>query len=892
VLKLIREIFVLKKFYILTSLSLILLFSGCSTQKNTWLSRNYHNLTAHFNVYFNGNQSYKKGVDKYNNAFHDDYSRILPVYNYGDKDAAANISPEMSYAQKKAAKLISLHSIKVKPKFKKGKLTQEQKEILDINEYNKWVDDAYLMIGKASFYILDYDKATEAFNFTVREFQKQEASYIAQIWLAKLNVARGEFKDAEKILDGLEKDRKFPKKLTADFLCTSAYCALKQNQIEKGTKLLEKAMPLVKGKTNKLRVYYILAQLYQKQKQNHNAILMFNKVIKKSPPYEMSFNAQISLASLVQSGTKDSYAVKQQLLKMARSEKNKDYLDLIYYAIGNIDMNAGNDNMAIDDYKKSVSLSTTNTDQKTLSCITLANYFYDHKNYVPAQAYYDTAITIIKSDYPNIDLIKSRAASLGKLVKCLNTISREDSLQRVSLMPEKERNAFIDKIISDLKKKELEEQMAEAQRLQDLYSSQTSQYTIAGSQAKASWYFYNPSTVAQGMKDFQLKWGKRKLADNWRRKNKSDISTESDIAENTAGDEDNPASTATKKVKDNKSREYYIQDLPLTDSLRQVSTKKIINAYFEGGQVYKNELSDLPPGIELYEEMLKRFPNSDYKLPVYYQLYMSYHQVGNETKSLYYKNLILNQYPESTFAKVIKDPEYYKQIEEKDKEAERFYEQTYNLYQSGNYSQVIVNSDNAVQKYPDDKVIPNFVFIRALAIGKTGDLLRLREELNKIIENYPKHEIAGQAKDILNFMNNYKPETKKAEDTKIAEVIYTINNASEYYFAVVVNKTEDINQISFDIINFNLDNFSNEKYDVNRDDLGKDYKIITVHGFKSIEAVKKYYSAFFANVDVIKNVKGNKSVFYISPENFMVLQKQKDADSYTQYFKIHFIEIK
>ena len=39
----------------------LLLLSGCSTKKNTLTRRMYHNLTSHYNIYFNGDMAIKDG---------------------------------------------------------------------------------------------------------------------------------------------------------------------------------------------------------------------------------------------------------------------------------------------------------------------------------------------------------------------------------------------------------------------------------------------------------------------------------------------------------------------------------------------------------------------------------------------------------------------------------------------------------------------------------------------------------------------------------------------------------------------------------------------------------------------------------------------------------------
>ncbi len=866
----------------------ILLCDACSTQKNTGTTRAYHNLTAHYNVLFNGSESFKKGLKKVDETFKDDYSRILPVFKYGNKDVASAVSSDMDVTIKKVSKMISLHSIKAKPKVKKGEhLTPEEKEFYNKNEFNKWVDQGYILMGKAYVYKTEYIKAFETFDFVARDFPKEHSHYEALIWLARIHAENEEYREAELAITSLETDKKFPKKLLLSLYETSADVALKQNQYEKGIKSLEKALNLVHKRKLKIRYTYILAQLYQQTEQLKKATEMYMRVIRKNPPYEMTFNARINLASSVEAGSKNNRYIKDQLKKMLRNDKNKEYQDQIYFALGNIEMKEGNRDKAIENYKQSVKVSTNNNAQKALSCLTLADLYYVDKNYVPAQVYYDSTLLYIADNYPGLSSLKTKAKSLTRLVTNLNTITLEDSLQRIAKLPEAQRMKLIDNIISDLRKKEAEAQIEEQQRLQDYYANQNRKALTQGTQNQnqAKWYFYNPVSVDQGIKDFQLRWGKRRLEDNWRRRNKG-ITGFGNDNEATAADGKKQESEK-KKVQDNKSREYYTQNIPVNDSMIKASTVRIIDGYYYGGQVYRSELKDYPQAIVLYEKMLERFPDNVYQIPVCYQLYTMYSEAKNTAKANYYKNLILTKSPESNYAKLLTDPNFYKQMMEKEKEADRSYEQSYDLYKAGNYQQVISNSQQALNQYKNDPVRPKFALLRAMAIGKTSDRMTFRNELNQVIANYPKNEVSTYAKEIIAYMNVANPETKQKEDLKVAEVIYLMQEKTTYYFALLVEKEEDVNQLVFDIINFNLDNFSTEKLEINNEEFGKKYKIVTVRSFSDKDKAMTYFKAL--NPTVLKNIKKQtKTTFIISPANYQTLQKQDSFDGYQQFFKLHF----
>jgi len=287
--------------------------------------------------------------------------------------------------------------------------------------------------------------------------------------------------------------------------------------------------------------------------------------------------------------------------------------------------------------------------------------------------------------------------------------------------------------------------------------------------------------------------------------------------------------------------------------------------------------------------MLVRFPETSYTAPVCYQLFRMYSELNNESKAAYYRNQVLTRFPDSNYAKVLSDPNFYKQIMEKDKEVDRLFEQTYDAYNTQNYPQVLTNVQVAFNQYKNNPAIPKFAMLRALAMGKTSDALTFRTELNQIIAQYPKDDVSTKAKEIIAYLNTYKPETKQQEDLKEAIVTYALEEQTIYYVGLVIEKQEDMGQIMFDVINFNLDNYSNDKLELNNEALGENYKIVSIRTFADKAKATAYYKAINAKPEVFKNVKGKlRELFIVSPANYQILMKQKSADSYLQFFKLHF----
>jgi tetratricopeptide (TPR) repeat protein len=874
--------------YLLAVFILSGFFAGCTTGKNTLVTRSYHNLTSHYNIFFNGIESYKKGLKQAQESYVDDYTQILPVFTYDDESIAQSIAPDMERTIKKSSKVIALHSITAKPEYKDGPQTEKQKDFYAKNEYNKWVDDNYLIMGKAYLFRHEYNLAIETFKFIITEYPYEDIIYETQMWLARAYNDIKEYKESEKILNQLTADDNFPKNLTADLYATVADLYMKREDYEYAIDPLTIALEEVRKKRTRIRYAFILGQLHQQVGNMEEASGYYREVIKMNPPYEMSINARINRASVfVEGGPDKSMEIKDELDKMLKDEKNREYQDQIYYALGNIYYREGNVGKAIDYYKLSSESSVSNAQQKTKSCLTLAEIFYERKDYESSKLYYDSAIVSLTPDYHDYGRVMTKSRNLSQLVGNLSVVSFEDSVQRLAEMSEADRLAVIDSIIARVRREEQEAQQMERQQMQDaqfnrMLLSESSRSGYQSGSDDGKWYFYNETAKSFGQPEFRMKWGNRKLEDNWRRKNKSEISF-GELEEETV--ESTDSSEVRKEMLSNKTREYYIQDIPLTDSMKVLSDERIMESLFNAGTIYFNDLKDYDEAITIFTDLLDRYPDCEQTLQTYYNLYNLYNKMNNATLSNYYKESIIREFPESQIAQILTNPDYINELIEKENEVNRFYEATYHKYQNGNYEEVIMDVDDALNKYKDDELIPKFTFLKVLSIGETQDILTFTSALDSIINTYPNHEVSEQAHTILAYIRDSDPEVKMVTDKKEAEEIYTFDSTGYYYFGLVVNSDIDLNQLKFEIINFNLDLFPNKTFDVVSENLAGKHRLILVKSLKDLENAWNYYDQVLTNDNVFALIDGTDYArFIISPVNAETLVRDKVTNKYLLFF--------
>jgi tetratricopeptide (TPR) repeat protein len=868
---------------------------SCSVEKNTSLSRNYHNLTSHYNIYFNGIESYKRGIEKGEKSIRNDYNHILALFLYEDEGVHSSVSGDMKRAIDKATKVVTYHSITAKPKVKEGNQSPKDKAFYEKNEYNKWVDDSYMLMGKSYMYQGEYFLAAETFKHVMVTFPNEEIHYLAMAWLARSYIMIKELKEAERILNAISDADDFPDEYLEVLLTTQAQLLIRQNAYAPAAENLEQA--LQQGgvsKENKVRYTFILAQLYEETNQNELALEMYRQVTRYNPPYEMAFNARVSMAEVFQSGSASSDDLKKLLTKMLKDSKNKEYQDQIYFALGNIAMEEGEREQAIGYYQKSVSTSLQNRYQKGFSSLTLAKIYYEEPDYILSAAYYDSAVSFLDRDFPGYAGLSTLSASLSGLVTNIQTYELEDSVQRLAILPEAERLAIIDGIIEGVKKKEEEQRIAQQQAMQDMAFNQSMLYGNnqtgnSGGQQGGAWYFYNLNAKSFGQPEFRAKWGERTLEDNWRRRNKQTLSQP---GQGAAVEGDTANGGGKTPILDNKSREYYLVNIPLTDSAREQSDLRLEEALFNMGLIYKQNLLDYRESEKAFLELLSRYPDGEFAAPAMYNLHDLSNVLQKPDRAAYYKSQLLAQYPQSRYSMLLNNPNYIKELEEEEQRVTQRYEQVYDQYARKAYAAVIARSDEAIEEFQGDRLIPKFKYIKALSVGALEGKEEMKVELDSLIAQHPGTEESLQAQEIIDYMYVAFPVIKEADEAKEAEVIYTeFMPEQKHYFLLALRSGQDMNQVSFNLLNYNLDHFNQYVLEMERMNLKDGYNMLAVKEFNNSGGALRYLQVIEEHSEeILVGIEPSQyRMMVISEDNFTILREQKANNPYYLFYLQHYV---
>ncbi|MDO8951927.1 MAG: tetratricopeptide repeat protein, partial [Draconibacterium sp.] len=895
----------MKRFFLHTILFIFLVwvFAGCSTEKNTWSTRTFHNINSQYNVYFNASESVKKGVLNIEDRIDDDFTRLLPIYKSSVSSAGQLVKSDMDNAIIKCSKLIEIHSITKKPKRQK-KRTRKYQEFASQEEFNKWVDDSYLLMGKAYFYQHNFVSAIDNFGFVVRKYPNEETKDEAQIWLIRSYTELERFAEASEVIQAIQNDEEFPKKLEKDLAIATADYYMKQQDYNEAIKFLDIAINKTFFKRDKARLKYIEAQLYQELGMPDQASEAYLAVTKMNPDYKMAFNAKINSAGVF-SGTGDTEKLKKELNKMLRDNKNFDFRDQIYYALGNLYFKEGNRNVAIDNYAQSVSTSFNNQFQRALSSITLADIYFEDLEYRKAQSYYDSAMIIIDETYPNYETVSGNYRGLTNLVDNLITVEREDSLQKIAKMPEIERESFIARLMKEEQEKQRNAENLALQGMGDPNYSRTNRNRLGmgNEQAGAGWYFYNPQTVSYGRVTFQQLWGKRQLEDNWNRANKG-ISTE--ISDEMEGRSDSIQVVVIEN--DPLKKEFYTQFLPLTDSLMTISHDKIRDALFNAGKIFKTDFTNYPRSAESFEDLIRRYPDNIYLLSALFELYDLYELMGDKQQSDIYRNRIISQYPESNYAQYLINPNFFIEMEARQDSLNRLYQETFRNYKAGSYLNVISLTGQMKAMKPDSVIIPKIDFMEMVANGTQTGVQNFEKLLETYIAVYPAEEPTPLANEILTLirdsaLTDYQKLVDMgyiSEEIINEELLAANQNADDefggkfsyeedllHYFVIAYPREAkvDLNRLNFDLANYNIDHYTKVDFDIETEFLDDKTTFVIVRSMDNKESALIYHGAIIRRASAFRALKDISYMnFVISSTNYRAVMNEKAISDYMKFF--------
>jgi tetratricopeptide (TPR) repeat protein len=830
------------------------------------------------------------------NAARDNYTAILPVYIAPDKTEALKSAPQLDRTIEKCSKAIKKHSMYIRGV-----------------EYCKPIPATYLLMGKAYFKRQDYADALSIFTYVVNTHSNSKVWSEAQTWKARTYLAMNRLPDAQEMLELARlpisncKNNKYKLHWEANF----ADYYLKTKEYEQAVMYLSEILKYKHVKKDfRTRAAFILGQVNQDLEQYADAAKQYEYVLKKTPPYEMEFNAAINLALCSHGSSKQEKYTYDKLRKMLKDERNATYKDQIFYTMAMMDLREEKVGEAIKNLEASVFWSIDNPHQKTLSALTLAELFFNTSQYIESQAYYDTVVNNIPPTYANCAEIKERASILNKLVKNLVVINREDSLQRMAGMSESEREKYIEGLIEQYKIREAERLADEKEKAEMMEISDKRKSSAKTGTAPGTWLFYNPTQVKLGMQEFRKRWGNRKLEDYWAVNDINVMDFFVDTQDDTEDETDESLATDKKQTTQRSSSSdpenplYYLQDVPFLPEQMAASHEAVANALYNAGMIYYEDLNDAKNSVKLLEKLVQRYPEHKLYPLACFHLYKEYLVLKDTEKSDYYKNLILTQFPNSDYANIINDPDYYKKLEAIREQGNLFYVSVYDAYMKKDYPTVVESANEGLSKYPTPELSPKFALLRAVSLSKLYGNDTLRPLLKDISTNYPITEIDTFATGLLELLKKLEAAlpVQQIDTTSQKTVVqdaplYTYNeNAFHLVIIIVSIKDMDIEQLKGKINLFNKDFFRLHKFDQISSFYLDDYdQMITISKFQNKSTAMDYYNLMKVDEKYLDKLNASKAKIYvISDANYNPFYKEcknkGNKGNYEEFFKEYYLK--
>lgn len=893
--------------------------AACSTKKNNAATRNYQAFITRYNIYYNGDTHYKETLADMEGKYEDDFSRRVYMHPVEAKEdnTAPQPSDDFNRSIEKAQKAIQLRSIKKKPKVKGSRNSPKNKEWLRREEYNPFLHNAWMMMGRGQYYNGDFLGAASTFFYISKHFKWLPATVTeARLMQALSYISMGWQYEAEVILTRIKKDELTNNRLRRLYNYVYANFYIHADNYADAEPFLVEAVKGSRG-AQKTRLNFLLGQVYQHLGRFAEAYQAFDAAgSSSSAPYRTKFNARIKQSEVFMG--KDIEPEVKALRRMTRYDRNKEYLDQVYYAIGNLYLAHGDTAKAIENYELANEKSTRNGVDKAVNQVRLGELYFIRGNYEKAQPNYSEAVPLLPESFPDYETIKRRSDVLDELAVYSQNVNLQDSLLRLAAMPEEQRNKVIDKIIADLKKKEKEE--AEEARRQEylaneaamgnqLQDNSTQSFVI---NSDNSWYFYNTATKNAGRTEFQKRWGSRKLEDDWRRRNKATFNTddfaaegedsENENSEASSADDSNEApvdTAAAARANDPHFPEYYLAQIPQTEEEKATSHDVIQEGLYNMGVILKDKLDDFGASHREFDRLLADYPDNIYRLDTYYNLYLMCLRQGKTAEAERWRQLILSDFADSKYGIAMKDPAYIEKLRNMDRVQQELYEATYQAYLDNRNADVHEANKRMQTEYPLSKIMPKFMFLDALAYVTEKDTESFNSTLRDLLERYPDTDITPIASAWLKGMAQGRElhagtggnlrgmlwDMKLSNDTTgidaegPAQFELNPDSRQTIVFTFPTDKVSS-NALLYEIARHNFKSFVVKDFDIEPMNFGR-LGMIIVRGFENQEELNHYRSVMAASTD-FKLPAGVRPIA-ISEANLQLLFDQ--GRSFEEYFR-------
>jgi len=829
------------------SISAILLV-GCSRKKDNFVSRNFHAITTEYNILFNGYNALTDGRTKLNDAYVDNYWDILPIERMQITDEIVlegqSKNEEFTIAEDKAIKAIQKHGMNIKGK-----------------EKNPQVDEAYLLLGKSRYFDQRFVPAQEAFNYILYKYPASDKINQAKIWREKTNLRLENNELAITNLKRLMYHDELLGQDLADATSMLAQAYINTKSLDSAITQLEIASSSTKSSDERGRYKFIQGQLFNALGEKERANYAFDQVIElnRRIPRIYLISAHIEKAKNFDVLTGNTEMFLELLTDLEEDRENRPFLDKIYHQIAEYHFQNDSDSLALAYYNKSLRAGSQDKFLNALNYQTLGNMSFDEVAYKNAGAYYDSTMQNLKENTKLFRAIRRKRENLDDVIFYEDVAKRNDSILYLVNLSDDERLTYFTKYTDDLKEKAaaLKEKEDIAKRSGGLITGKNaaSSSDSRGNTKAASFYFYNPVTVAYGKNEFLKNWGERQLQDNWRWATNGNSGSGATVAEEAF------VNASDKELLDPK---YYITLIPVEEKSIDSLVKDRNFAYYQLGLIYKDKFKEYNLAKDKLEVLLKSNPEERLILPSKYNLYKVYLELGLNNEASIAKNDIIANHPDSRYASILLNPDIV--LGEDENSAEYIYENLYKQFENQEYQEVIAHCDSNITRFDGESIVPKFEFLKAVSKARLFGFESYNESINYIALNYPNSPEGKKAEEMLQNVMPLLANSDFVDDTtgRHFKAIYQFENTPDADIDAFI---ETLNKAIIEVKHFELS--------TSKDMYSSDTIFVVVHGLTSIQGALGFGEILKDNKQSIE-----REYFGVSSRNYQIIQIHKNLELY------------
>jgi tetratricopeptide (TPR) repeat protein len=736
----------------------LFLFSSCSQNSNSFVAVTYHNLLARDNAFFLARERMKEVEKTVYDQRQDNFNEILEVIPPFDSTKTKSIA-QLDDIIKKASMPIRRH------------------------KNSMYVDDSYILVGRCRMYKADFKLGMDTYKFVNHSSPENEEKAEAMIYLMRAYIAQNEYDNAFTVSEYIEKLNPQLKKNKREFYLTRAQYHRHFEAYDKCAEDLNLALPEINKKDPKSRSHFILGQIYQEQGNDTLAYKNYKKVLKQNPPYDIYFYTKLYMTQVGHFSKKNKKEVDKYYKKLLADEKNLEYKDKIYYEMARYEIKQKNYPGGEANLKKALQNKGNNKHQTASSYLAMGElYFEKLNNFQLAKVYYDSAVINWDPKHKRYKEISRRHKILTELAEQAEIIRRNDSLLVLAAMDTIALNKFVDKAIErDIAaaKKKAEEEAKRKNRAGGDDFSFTGLPNDGNSSPTSTFYFSNPGQVSQGYSDFLRTWGKRKNEDNWRRSKKEeqeevtlepgDTSLASTDNKTVVSNVDDPKQKSKEGDAPTVDRSLYFKDIPFTPEAKALANTEIKDAQYKLGKIYDFKLYLKDSAVVTFKKQIKRYPNNDHEPEELYLMYLIAKEKPDAKLLSYTKNELYTKHPNSTYTKLIDNPNYLVENKTNSKKAAMLYKDAYSFYTAKDTAATDSLIASYYVTYPEGTSVDDkFALLNILnELNKKADRAPLADSLDQFIENYKSSKLVGYAENIRDQITGKKTEKAKEEEPQI-----------------------------------------------------------------------------------------------------------------------------